>query len=312
MIAQIAILLVSLTFLVISADKFVELVQKFAISLGISAMVVGLTIVAIGTSLPELASSVAGALDGITGIAVGNVFGSNICNIGLIMGVPAIFHPIRSHRSQVLSQGVQMLAVTFLVSAVMFSFSGIPSSIGYLMLLCFAFYIFLAYRSSGDNDAEEEVKQFEKLDYVLLVASFVVLVFCSKSLVSSTTFIARAGGVPEELIAFTLIALGTSLPELSVSLAAARRRQGDILIGNVIGSNISNLLLVLGATAVIEPIKITYAEVIYDIPIVIAFSLAMIFMLLRPLGINKSRGIFLLTAYVFSMALVSYAKSATV
>lgn len=312
MLLEILILLVSLAALVYSADKLVDNIVLIAEHLQISKMVIGLTVVAIGTSLPEAAASAAGALQGVTGIALGNVIGSNICNVALILGVPGFLVGINCSTSVVKREGYIMLGITALIVAVLLLFGEIPRWMAAIFLLAFPAFIYMCFKkpsdpleekteevtTSEDVRGSEEVSGFNlPLICGFLVASIVGLLVSSHYLVGSTVFVARALSIPESVIALSLIALGTSLPELSVSLASARKREGDICIGNVFGSNISNILLVLGLAGSISPIVGGGGWLYFDLGMMLFCAGLMVYFLLDDRGIDRNRGIFLLCIY---------------
>jgi cation:H+ antiporter len=305
------ILLVSLAALVIASDKLVDGVVQLARRLGVSTMVVGLTVVAVGTSLPELMASSVASYRGYPGLALGNVLGSNSCNIGLILGLPALFAPIVCRKVVVLQEGMLMLGAAVLLGVLAGVFLEVPRWAGVVLLVLFIAFIARVFyqarkesrtrkRILSESGAEEKFESGEAVWIVLfrLVVSFAVIVFSSEYLVASAVGLARVLSVAESVIAVSVVAFGTSVPELSVSLLAARKKQGDILVGNIIGSNISNIFLVLGLAAVIAPVPIYPWALVLDIPFMTIFSLLAVCFLLRPEGINRSRGIVLLLLYV--------------
>lgn len=320
MAANVFILLVSLIGLLLAADVFVEAVATLARRLKISPMVVGLTVVAIGTSLPEVAASAAASLRGHPEIALGNVIGSNIANIGLIVALPALFVPVVCASSVVRGEGFLMVGLSALLFAVVAVLGEINLFVGLLFLAGFAVFLFWTFKRSregeppGEELAEiaEEAMQLGVEDegddrqqglpspgplLFRVLSSLVVLLVSSEYLVKATVELARTMGVSENVIAISVIAIGTSLPELSVSFAAARRKQGDILIGNILGSNISNILLVLGVAAVINPVPMSFNTLWLDLPLMLAFAFAFVLFLLQPKGVGRTEGLVLLGMY---------------
>ncbi len=306
MLVEILILLISLAALLFSADRLIELIVTFARGLNIPTMVVGLTVVAIGTSLPEVMASAAAAFKGHPEIAVGNVVGSNVCNVGLILGLPALFFPIVCSRRVIVRQGGLMLFVTGLFWAIALFNGEISRGISLLFVLGFCAFIYGVFRASASmQSAEEAVEDTAEIADVgsvpilvlKMIAFLVGLLISSEFLVRSTIEIARGVGISEAVIAISVIALGTSLPELSVSIAAAKKNQGDILVGNILGSNISNILLVLGVTGLISPFPISTVTTKFDIPLMGTLAVAMFAFLYSEKGISKSRGIALLLLY---------------
>jgi cation:H+ antiporter len=296
--------LVSLIVLIYAADVFVRCVVLTANLLRIPPMVIGLSVVAVGTSLPELASSVVAALNNHPEIALGNVIGSNICNVALILAIPAFIAPVVCARKTVVREGYLMIGlslVTWCVGLVGMSFL---REIGVLFLLGFVVFLIWVFKSKDvqlDEQVSGEVSTESSkrltLNVIKLIFSIAIIWISSEFLVKSAVQLANWLGVSESIIALSLIALGTSLPELSVSIAAVRRKEGDILVGNIVGSNISNILLVLGASAVIHPIQTSWELVYLDMPMMIVTSLAMIIFLLQKSGITRIKGVFLLSLY---------------
>jgi len=302
MLLDILIFLLSLAGLIYSADYFIDRSVELSEKFRLPKMVVGLTIVAIGTSLPEAAASLVASLSGHPEIAIGNVVGSNICNIALILGLPALLAPIVAGEKFVKRDGRLMLMVSILVFALAAFTGSIPSWAGSIFLGGFAAYIFYLLKFSENEDESPESFGEEEYDSMLvftakLVASAGAIVLSSDFLVQSTVSLARALDVSEAVIALSLVAFGTSLPELSVSIAAVKKQEGEILVGNIFGSNISNILMVLGLASIVNPIPISQSILQIDLPIMLATSFLMVYFLSRPAGIDKPRGVLFLTIY---------------
>lgn len=241
--------------------------SRVAAALRISPLVIGLTIVAIGTSAPELVVSLIAATQGSEGLALGNVVGSNIANIGLILGLTGVIRAVRVQESLVKREIPIMLVVT--VFATLLILDGTLSRLDGLLLL-FGFiafnglfyYLIRAHPESVDLDSEEKTKPEDpsKVNLALeagrIVLGSMVLVVGAQTLVTGASEIARSIGISEVVIGVTMVAFGTSLPELATSIMATLRGENDIAIGNVIGSNIANLLLVLGATSFVATIDV--------------------------------------------------------
>ena len=313
MLSEFIILVVSLAVLLYSADQLIDTVVKLAKGLNVSTMVVGLTVVAIGTSLPELMASSAAAIKGHPNIAVGNVIGSNVCNVGLILGLPALFFPILCRRSVLQREGVLMLLATaaFLLLAFL---GGLNRLFGGVFVLAFIAFVYFAFQAGEEEDSqtpsepaeekEEEtersaVEESKRIRIVILkmMGFLVALLASSEFLVRATVSLASAMGVSEGVIAISMIAFGTSLPELSVSIAAAKKNQGDILVGNILGSNISNILLVLGATALITPFSVHPVSLYFDLPLMSLLAVLMLVFLWQTNGITRHKGMTLLGLY---------------
>lgn len=329
MILSFIIFAVSLTVLVKAADVFIDTAVDCAQRLNISPMVVGLTIVAVGTSLPEAVASAAAAFEGVPQIAIGNVLGSNICNVALILGLPALMVPITCRREVIVREGSVMLGISIGLWFACLFFGGLSRSVGVLFVLAFFAFIYIVMKlskaeqmydaaekiaeggvlDSGEGDAsdqavapsEKEGEGFLK-EGLIMLASLVFLLASSKFLVDSTVDLARGLGISETVIAISLIALGTSLPELAVSIAAVKKKQGDIMVGNILGSNISNILLVLGITSAIKPFTVETLTLWFDFPMMVLLSGLMFYYLYNDRGIDKPRGALLLSLYAVTIA----------
>lgn len=256
-------LLIGLALLVAGGDVVVRGAGKLAISAGIKPLVVGLTVVAFCTSAPELAASITAALGGSPGLAVGNVLGSNIANVGLILGLAGLLRPI-SVQSTVLAREVPVM-IAASAGLVVLGWDGTLSRLDGLTMLA-ALVVYLAFMVRAELRAQEPAVEAEVVESVgrtgpawqsvaLVLVGVAMLVLGANQLVGAATTLARISGISEEVVGLTVMAVGTSLPELAASLAAARKGQGDIVLGNVVGSNIFNILCILGATAVISPIE---------------------------------------------------------
>ena len=240
-------------------------------------------------------------------IAIGNVVGSNICNVGLILGLTALFYTIKCQRRVVVEQGATLLAISFSVWIYAWLMGGLGRVIGSVFLIGFALYIYMVFRYADTTDDDQEgaedlevIKSKSRSVSWLIAKMLILMVLLLRSsdlLVTSTIELARMMGVSEGVLALSMIALGTSLPELSVSIAAARKNQGDICIGNIFGSNVSNLLLVLGIAALIEPFPISGLTLSLDFPLMLTLSALMLVFLYGAKGISANRGIVLLCLY---------------
>lgn len=267
MLEQIIILFIALALLVWSADKFVFGASSLASNLGVSPMVIGLTIVAMGSSAPEMMVAATASLQGNTDTAIGNAIGSNITNIALVLGITALFQPLAVSSNTVKRELPLILAVTFLACIVLynlyFSFAE-----GLLLMALFFTYIFglliitLRKRKSNKGmddpmviEAEQDVPEAVNLSrsIVWLIVGMVLLPLSASYLVDSATFIAKAFGISDLVIGLTIIAIGTSLPELAASLVSLWKKEDDLAMGNIIGSNIFNILAVLPLAALIQP-----------------------------------------------------------
>ena len=256
MILQIILLLTGLALIIFGADFLVDGSSAIARKAGISEFVIGLTIVGFGTSCPELVVSLTGALQGNADISVGNVVGSNIFNTLLILGMTAVIAPVAVTRSNSRRDIPIALLVTVLFVALGMTGQQISRWEGILFLLVFAAYMVYCFKS--DTGAQEEAGAKVKslgLAIVLVLAGLAGLIFGGQLFVNNATAIARAVGVSDKFIAITLLAGGTSFPELATCIVAAAKKKDQLALGNVLGSNVFNILLILGASSVVTPLS---------------------------------------------------------
>lgn len=281
---SILLLLIGLTLLVFSGKYLVlgsvQIAQRFKIS----SMVVGLTVVAFGTSAPELLVSVKAAISGHPHIAIGNVIGSNIANIALVLALTALVLPIVVKSASLLRDWLVMFALSalFVVFTINNIFSRTEAAILFAILLVYIFYSIKKSRASNENEVFEEPKFSMWITIAIVIASCIGLSYGAEFLVSGASDIARDFGVDERTISISLVAFGTSVPELTTSLMAAFKKQMDISIGNIIGSNIFNIAAVLGITGMIQPIEIPdfFATYSFDMMSMLFVSLLLILLLL--------------------------------
>ena len=254
MMLHVLLLTVGFVFLVKGADWFVEGAAGIAKKLGIPQLVIGLTIVAIGTSMPEAAVSITSALSGSAGISIGNVVGSNILNILIILGITAVLTNVRIQKTTFRYEIPFMIGITIILMA--FGITGnqitfLEGILFWLLFLIFLGYLFVISKKGSVQD-EEEIKELPLWKGVLgIIIGGILVVKGSDFAVEGATEIARYFGMSERFIGLTIVAFGTSLPELVTSVTAARRGNADIAIGNIVGSNIFNILFVIGTTALI-------------------------------------------------------------
>jgi cation:H+ antiporter len=311
MLSQVVYFLLGLGALIVGAEALVRGASKIALSLGISPLVVGLTIVAFGTSSPELAVSVSAAIDGNTDIAIGNVVGSNILNILLILGISAVITPLAVH-SQIIRQEVPIMIGASVILAVMVvdrSLGRLESAL--LLALLVAYVVFLVRQSRAESaEIRDEfqgaaVRREAAWDShwaaqaLLIVVGLALLVLGARWLVDAAVAFARAFGVSDLIIGLTIIAAGTSAPEIATSIMAAIRGERDIAVGNVIGSNTFNILGCLGLSGLVsaEGLAIAPAVLHFDIWVMLAVAIACLpaFMLRRQIG--RRRGLLFLAYY---------------
>lgn len=305
------ILILGFVLLVLGADQFVQGAAAFARRLGISPLLIGLTVVAFGTSAPELAVSLTAALQGANEIAVGNILGSNIFNLLVVAGLSAVLCPLVLDRT-LLRRDWPLSVFAALLLLVMMTFGGGISRLDGLILVgVFALVMFVQIRAVRRTRIREEADQDgAALAYsplrigVRIVGGLICVVLGGQLAVSGATGIARMFGLSETLIGLTIVAIGTSLPELVTSIMAARRGQNDIAMGNVIGSNIFNILFILGASAAISPITIQSTALV-DCLILIAVSVLFYLPALRERLGRLPGGVMVLSyvAYTFYLIL---------
>ena len=263
------ILLVGLGLVVLGADWLVEGASSIARKAGLSEFLIGMTIVGIGTSMPELVVSLTGALKGNADIAIGNVVGSNIFNVLMILGVTALINPIlitdsNKRRDIPLNILATVLLICFGMQHTLFGFGSsdtINAMEGGIFLLLFAVYMLYSFKT-GKSDAEEDdavvaSKASNKLlvAIAMVIAGLAGLVFGGDLFVDAACRIARAAGLSDKFVAITILAGGTSMPELVTCVVAAAKKKGALALGNILGSNISNILLILGASALACPLS---------------------------------------------------------
>lgn len=283
--------------IIFSANWLVDGASSLAKRFGISNLVIGLTVVAFGTSAPELTVNIFSALQGSTDIAIGNVLGSNIANIFLIVGIASIIYPLAIQKNTTWKEIPLSLLAAVVLGIIAndqlidnSTLGNFVSRVDGLVLLAF-FVIFLVYtveiaRNSSGTENEEAVKPLTVGRAILLVlAGLAGLYFGGKYLVEGAVNIARDLGLSERLIGLTIVAVGTSLPELATSITAALKKNADIAIGNIVGSNIFNIFFILGITAVIQPLPFNTASNL-DILVTI---LASFLLFLTTLTIGKKR-----------------------
>ena len=298
-----AVLISGIVVLYFGAEWLVRGASKLASSLGVSPIVVGLTVVSLGTSAPELVVCVVAALQGNPGLAIGNVMGSNLANIGLILGLTSLVHPLGVNHRVVWREMPIMLLITFSIYPI--AFDRVLSRMdGFILLVTLLAYLFWVFRSGhpeeiesshGPRDSTTSVVSLKDIGQVALGATFLVLGgYC---IVTGAVEVASTLGVSEVIIGLTVVAIGTSLPELATSLVAAMRQEVDIAVGNIIGSNVFNLTAILGTTAVVRPIMIPETVLSRELAGVVFMSLLLLPILRSGWQIKRWEGALLLTAY---------------
>lgn len=284
MALQIILFLVGLALVVFGADYLVEGASAVARRFGLSEFVIGLTIVGMGTSAPEMVVSFIGAAQGNADIALGNVVGSNIFNTLLILGITALILPMaitRENRRRDIPMNIVTVAVLILLGLERTIFGigsdGLSRLDGGILLALFIGYMWYSFKhSSPDSDSPSETRQLKIWLAILYIAGGLsALVFGGRMFVNSAVSIAQTLGVSDKFIAITIIAGGTSMPELATCVAAAVKKKGQLALGNIIGSNIFNVLLILGGSALINPLS--FADISFiDLGILLASALALL------------------------------------
>ncbi len=267
--------------------------------MAIPPLLIGLTVVGFGTSTPELLVSVDAALRGAPDIAIGNIVGSNIANMLLIVGVTCLVWPIAVSGST-LRRDTAVMVIGVLALVPIFAIGEMGRFAGGLLVTGLASYLIWAYLQPGDatvEDIDAPPPVSALVSVLWVVGGLVVLMFGARFLVDGSVSIARGFGVSEAFIGLTIVAVGTSLPELATSVIAAFRRQSEIAIGNIVGSNIFNVLGILGITALIKPIPVADRFLNFDLPIMIMVSLILTILLLTRPVIGRKVGLAGLAGY---------------
>ncbi|WP_193073370.1 calcium/sodium antiporter [Pseudomonas sp. FME51] len=310
MLLALAAILIGLVLLVWSADRFVEGASAAAVHGGVPPLLIGMLIIGFGTSAPELSVSVLSSLQGNSGIALGNAWGSNITNIALIIGLVALISPITAHARVARREMPILLGITALAGWQVFD-GEISRTDGIVLLVVFALLMAWSVRDgmrSRDDVVSDEIRKEYLADtmplgraLIWLLLGLVLLVVSSRLLVWGAVFIASGLGVSDLIIGLTIVAVGTSLPELASSLAAIRKKEHDLALGNIIGSGLFNTLAVVGIAAIIRPMEVAPEVLTRDWALMAALTLALLLMCIAWRGrlgrINRLEGAGLLTAF---------------
>ncbi|MBR6814109.1 MAG: calcium/sodium antiporter [Tidjanibacter sp.] len=297
------ILAIGLALIVFGADYLINGSTLIAKRFKVSDFVIGMTIVGVGTSMPEFVVSFVGTLQGSADVAIGNVVGSNIANILFILGVTALIHPIAVSKANLRKDIPLCLGVSLLLTVIcLWITPGVLGRwAGVLLLLIYAWFM---YRSFKDNDSvEEEASEVKErpmwVAVVMVVGGLLALIFGGRMFVNSATAIAAGLGVSEAVISITVLAIGTSLPELAASIAAARQGRTQMALGNVVGSNIANIALILGLCATTSPLSPSGITAVDYVAMIAAVLLLMLsaFTFRRKM-IDRADGAVMILAYV--------------
>lgn len=326
---KIILLVVGFFLLIKGADYFVEGSSAIAKRLKVPSIVVGLTIVAIGTSLPEMAVSTVASINNSNAMALSNVVGSNIFNLLMVLGISSLFHRVNVKKSVIRRETpflIGITALTFFLAGDALWFGNVLGKVnifnfenndlevgaigrldGALLLVLFAWFIIwtvkyaLSHRDGIEEENENVISVAKSL--IFIVFGIIAIVIGGELVVDSAQFIALKMGMSETLVGLTIVALGTSLPELVTSTVAAKKGETDIAVGNVIGSNISNLLLVLGASSAISAVTVSVMSLI-DLLVSLVFTIILFVMVKRNKGIGRKSGVILVSLYVLYMAYI--------
>lgn len=298
---QLLLLVVGFVMLIKGADWFVEGASKIADRFGIPQLVIGLTIVAMGTSLPEAAVSISAAVQGSAEITIGNVLGSNVLNVLIILGLTSVVRTISVQKSTVYYEIPFVIIVTAVLAGVGLMDNQVSRLEGGLLWVFFIAYMLYLLRMAKNGAPMEEIPEAGKNESLLKLIFFVVfgaaiIVWGSDITVDAATKIATAFGMSERFIGLTIVALGTSLPELVTSVTAAIKGKADIAVGNIVGSNIFNILFVVGTTALITPV--TYAAgFTVDSIVAIASAVLLFLCVIKGKKLTRTGGIIMLVGY---------------
>ena len=306
------LLLVSLVVLFLGGELLVRGSVSLALKMKISALVVGMTIVAAGTGAPEVFVSVQAILQGSSSISLGNVIGSNIINITFILGITAIIYRIKISKQTLSLNYPVMLGAFVLLGGVLYFFKGIPVGVGVLFVMIFILFTWFLIATSRKEQLKAEIKQDELSEVtvqdsllksiVMLVFSIVLLKFGAKWLIDSAGTLAKNFGISDRIIGVTIVAVGTSIPELVTTVIAALKKENDIAIGNLIGSNIFNIVGVLGIAASLREINIDDPAIFsfdYFWMLAVALVFGFLIYMFSKQEISRKHGIFLVLIYLF-------------
>ncbi len=301
------VLVAGFVLLVKGADFFVDGAVGIASRFGIPQLVIGLTIAAMGTSMPEAAVSITSALKGSAGITVGNVVGSNIMNILVILGLTAVIAPIAVKKSTRNIEIPGMILITVLFLVLGYTGGEIVRYEGVILWVVFIGYLgYLFWIAKHNKDEEEEDEHAKKwslpVQLIAIVGGIAAIVFGSDLAVDGATAIAKAFGMSDRVIGLTIVAFGTSLPELVTSVTAARRGKADLAIGNIVGSNIFNILFVAGTTALITPVVFASKFVVDSIIAIAAAVLLLVCVCNKDMKLKRPAGVIMLVCYAGYLA----------
>ena len=310
---NILLILVGFVLLIKGADILVDGSSAIAKKLRISEIVIGLTIVSIGTSMPELFVSTSSALQGSSDISIGNVIGSNICNLLLILGISSLIHPVKFHKETKMIENPMSIILTVIFLVMCNINQDINRIEGIILLVLFiaflAYTVIMGKKSQDEEILETSLEDAKKIsvvqNVVLILLGIVGLKIGGDLVVENAKTIATALNISEKIIGLTIVAIGTSLPELVTSVTAAIKGDSDIAIGNIVGSNIFNLLFIIGLSAVITPITYNISYNFDLIFLFIAMILMCIFPFIKPKDMmSRSNGAIFTILYIIYMIIL--------
>jgi cation:H+ antiporter len=296
---------VGIVLLYYGGENLVAGASALARHFGLSRLVIGLTVVAFGTSAPELAASITAAVfRDAPEISLANVNGSNIANIGLILGIAAVIRPMHS-TAPFLRREVPLMILISVLLSLLVQQGMLDRAAGWSFVILLFIYLWLLLRAGGDIpiEAEEEEPTGRPVWAALRVTlGIFLLTVGARVLIDGAMGLATVLGISNRVVGLTLVAVGTSLPELATVIVAAMRRESDLILGNLVGSNIFNILCILGITMIIQPLDISWAEVRVDLAVMVAFAISIWPLLYFRMRIGRKRGATLLTAYSIYIA----------
>ena len=304
LLLQIFLLILGFAMLVKGADWFVDGAAGIAVKFGIPQLVVGLTIVAMGTSAPEAAVSITGAMNGAADIAVGNVLGSNILNILIILGLTGFITNVAIQKSTLVMEMPFMMVITVVFAVLGLNDGNVGFTEGIILWALFLIYLGYLFVLAKKGNQDEEEKQEERPIWKLILLGVIggaIVVWGADITVDAATAIAKAVGLSERFIGLTIVALGTSLLELVTSVTAAKKGNSDIAIGNIVGSNIFNILFVIGTSALIVPV-IYEATFLVDAIVALAAGVVLWIATIRKKMLTRSWAITMLIGYAIYLA----------
>ena len=307
MILSIFLFILGLIIIYLGAKWTVNGSSNIALIMGIRPIIVGLTIVSIGTSLPEFVVSIVAAINKSKDIALGNIIGSNIANIGLVLGLSAIIRPLKINRSTIKNEIPIMIGVSLLFYFLAFDnrISAVDGFILFIGIILFIGYCIHDARYNKErsediiHDLESPVKKKHSIKFEMLLTAFGIIgiIAGAKIMVDSAIFLARSYGMSELFIGMTIVAIGTSLPELATSMVASYQNKDEISVGNVIGSNIFNICMVIGIVSMVSPFTVEQLVLNREFLIMVAFSILLYLLVLHRMTLTRTKGVIFLSGY---------------